>query len=316
MAGEPSWPGAEPEEERTRANDSAHRFEIMREEGVVGECIYPTVGLNVWMLTDGDLGGATCRVYNEWIANGLAQSPRFRCAGLVPTWHVDDAIEEVEWIAEHGLAGAMLPAYIEPSWNDRSWRPLWKAIQDAALPVVMHQGTGHSMFFYRGRGAGVSNLVATQSIAPRTAALLAATGVLANYPELHFVFVEYNSGWLSWIMDTADYYTEAFRGRDVEGSHAWVNHDLPELPSFYLRRQIHATFQDDLAGVHNIPLTGASGLIWGSDYPHGEGTYPASRQTVTRLAAHIDSEIDVKAVFRTNAAELFHFEDSILSSLP
>ena len=56
------------------------------------------------------------------------------------------------------------------------------------------------------------------------------------------------------------------------------------MPSFYLRRQIHATFQDDPIAVHNIPYTGTDALIWGSDYPHEEGTYPHSRAVVTRLA--------------------------------
>jgi predicted TIM-barrel fold metal-dependent hydrolase len=314
LAGEPHWPGSEPEEERVKTNNVAHRYAIMREEGVVGECIYPTVGLNVWYLSEPELGRASCRVYNEWMAEGLARSLRFKCAGLVPTWRVEDAIDEVTWIAGSGLGAVMLPAVFEPSWNHRTWEPMWKVIEETRLPVVMHQGTGHSMIFYRGPGAGVSNLVSTQSLGPRTAVLLAATGVLANHPGLHFVFVEYNSGWLSWIMDTADYYTRAFRDRDADGKHQWVNHDIPELPSYYLRRQVHATFQDDLVGVHNIPLTGASGVIWGSDYPHGEGTYPNSRETVARLAKHIDSDQDVERVFRRNAAELFHFDESILST--
>src|SRR6516162_2294172 len=60
LAGEPHWAGSEPEEERVKTNDIAHRYAIMREEGVVGECIYPTVGLNVWYLSDPELGRATC----------------------------------------------------------------------------------------------------------------------------------------------------------------------------------------------------------------------------------------------------------------
>lgn len=314
LAGEPVWSGAEPEDERVKVNEPEHRFSIMREEGVVGECIFPTVGLNVWSLEDAELGRASCRVYNEWIADGLARSPRFKCAGVVPTWQVDDAIREVEWIAGAGLGAVMLPAVFEPSWNHRSWRPMWRAIEETALPVVIHQGTGHSMFFYRGPGAGVSNLVSTQALAPRTTALLAATGVLADHPDMHVVFVEYNTGWLSWVMDTADYYTKAFSDRDAPGSHQWVNHDLPELPSFYIRRQIHATFQDDLAGVHNIPLTGSTGLLWGSDYPHSEGTYPRSRETVARLAKHIESPDDAARVFRNNVAEIFHFSDEVVST--
>ena len=84
-------------------SDPAHRYQVMAEEGIVGECIFPTIGLYVWMLTDPDGGAASCRVYNEWIADGLGRSPRFKCAGLVPTWRPDDAVAEVERIAEAGL---------------------------------------------------------------------------------------------------------------------------------------------------------------------------------------------------------------------
>ena len=154
----------------------------MRDEGIAGECIFPTIGLYVWMLTDPDGGEASCRIYNEWIADRLGGRPRFKCAGLVPTWRLETAIAEVARIADAGLGSIMLPAVADPEWNHRRWDPLWSAIEETGLPVVMHQGTGHSMFFYRGPGAGVSNLLATQSIAPRAAALLSTSGVLARAP--------------------------------------------------------------------------------------------------------------------------------------
>ena len=87
---------------------------------------------------------------------------------------------------------------------------MWSAIAASGLPAVVHQGTGHSMYFYRGPGAGVANLLATQSMAPRMAGLLATSGVLAANPDLHVVFVEYNVGWLAWAMKTLDYYQQAF----------------------------------------------------------------------------------------------------------
>lgn len=304
---------AESESDRLKASDPEHRYQVMRQEGIVAECIYPTIGLYVWMLADHDGGVASCRVYNEWIADGLARSPRFKCAGLVPTWSVEEAVAEVGRIAESDLGAVMLPAVAHPDWNHRSWEPLWSVVEETGLPVVVHQGTGHSMYFYRGPGAGVSNLLATQSMGPRMAALLATSGVLALHPNMHVVFVEYNIGWLGWVMETLDFYTEAFAryGHTPEGK-KWINPELPELPSYYLRRQVHATFQDDPIGLNNVDYTGASPLIWGSDYPHEEGTYPHSRATVTGLASGLTEET-VKRVFRDNAAELFHFADAVLS---
>jgi predicted TIM-barrel fold metal-dependent hydrolase len=313
LDGELLGEAVEDEAARVLISDPEHRYAIMREEGIVAECIYPTVALYVWMLPDADVGVASCRVYNEWIADGLARSPRFKCAGLVPTWRVDDAVSEVARIADTNLGSIMLPAVAAPEWNHRAWEPLWAAIEETGLPVVIHQGTGHSMYFYRGPGAGVSNLLATQSMGPRTAALLSTSGVLADHPGLRVVFAEFNGGWLGWTMQTLDFYTKSFAeyGTTSAGK-KWVNPELPEPPSFYLRRQVSATFQDDPVALQNAAYTGAQSILWGSDYPHSEGTYPHSRDTVHRLALGMDTDVATK-VFRANAAELFHFGDDVLA---
>ncbi len=102
---------AEAEEERLRVNDPQHRYAVMRDEGIVGECIFPTTGLYVWLLAAPEVQAASCRVYNDWIADGLGQLPRFKCAGLVPSSSVDAAIAEVGRIADAGLGSVMIPAY-------------------------------------------------------------------------------------------------------------------------------------------------------------------------------------------------------------
>ena len=150
--------------------DVERRSEIMRQDGLSGECIYPTSGLYVWNIANPAVGESCCRVYNDWIHDRLAsRSARFRCAAMIPTWNVDAAIAEVQRIASLGLASAMLPLVGTPEYNHRQWKPLWRAIEEIGMPVVMHQGSGHDMLFYRGRGASVANLLATQSLAPRTA---------------------------------------------------------------------------------------------------------------------------------------------------
>lgn len=297
------------DELRALTADPERRFAAMRRDGISGECIYPSAGLYAWNITDAQTGEACCRIYNDWIADRLAsRSPRFRCAGMVPTWSPDDAVAEVERIAGLGLAAAMLPLVGTPQYNDRKWHALWSAIEEIGLPIVMHQGSGHDMLFYRGPGAAVANLLSTQSMAPRTAALLATSGVLADHPGLHFVFVETNAGWLSWAMCTVDYYYEAFQ--QYEG---WVRPVLPEKPSHYLRRQIHGTFQFDPVAVHNLPITGAGPLLWGSDFPHAEGTYPRSREVVCELFARVALD-DAAQIVAGAAARLFRFDPGVLTT--
>jgi predicted TIM-barrel fold metal-dependent hydrolase len=229
---------------------------------------------------------------------------------MIPTWRVEESVAEVGRIASMGLAAAMLPLVGTPDYNHRQWQPLWRAIEETGLPVVMHQGSGHDMLFYRGPGASVANLLATQSMAPRTAGLLATSGVLAAHPDLHFVFVETNAGWLSWAMSTVDYYYEAFQ--QYEG---WVKPLLADEPSTFMARQIHGTFQYDPVALNAIGITGTDALLWGSDFPHAEGTYPDSRATVAQLFAGVPIE-QAAAIVGGTASRLFGFADEVLSTPP
>src|SRR5215218_2026209 len=61
MEGEPLGASAEAEPVRMQITDPEHRYEVMRQEGVVGECIYPSIALYVWMLGDAEVGAASCR---------------------------------------------------------------------------------------------------------------------------------------------------------------------------------------------------------------------------------------------------------------
>jgi predicted TIM-barrel fold metal-dependent hydrolase len=276
------------------------RLDMMRVDGIVAEIIFPTIGLYVWNLEDPRVGRACCLEYNDWLFERLGNvSPRVKLAGMVPDWSVDDAIAEVQRNASRGFAAHLLPIVGTPEWNHRSWEPLWSAIAETGLPVAMHQGTGHDMLWYRGPGSATANLFATQSMAPRAVTLLAASGVLERHPSLHFVFVEVNAGWLAWTMSTTDEYYLA---------HAhWSKPKLAELPSEYIRRQIHATFQNDPVAIANRSFTGLDALMWGNDYPHPESTYPRSHAVLDGLLRDVDVA-DAVAITSGSAAAVFGFE--------
>src|SRR4051794_34529106 len=293
------------ESEREAAASIDVRYEMMRVDGINGEVIYPTIGLYAWNITDPAVGRACCEVYNDWILERLGGDPRIKLAIMLPTWDVDMAIGEIARLADHeSVAGLLLPLVGNPEWNLPVWTPLWHAIEETGKPVVMHQGTGHDMIFYRGWGSATTNLLTTQSMAPRAAGLLSCGGVLARHPDLHVVMVEVNAGWMAWTMSTLDEYYLAHR--DI----GWTKPILPELPSHYLRRQVHATFQDDPVAIHNIPLTGTDCLLWGNDFPHPESTYPNSNAVLDALLQHV-SDDDADAVVFDNARRLFGFSEAV-----
>lgn len=296
------------EAERIGAAAPEVRLEMMRADRVHAEIIFPTIGLYVWNLTDPEVGRAACEVYNDWLRERLGGQPRIKLAMMLPTWDVPAAIAEIERVAgDDCVGGLLLPLVGTPEWNHPDWEPLWAAVAATGKPAVMHQGTGHDMIFYRGWGSPTANLLATQSMAPRAAALLACSGVLERHPDLHVVLVEVNAGWLAWTMSTLDHYS-----RD----HAhWSKPKLREQPSDYLRRQVHATFQDDPVAIHNLPLTGPDCLLWGNDYPHPESTYPHSDRVLDGLLRDVADD-DARAITSGNALRRFGFDPAVLATQP
>lgn len=303
--------GAEADDRQREADASVDvRLAMMRTDRIHAEIVYPTIGLYVYGITDPAVGVASCQVYNEWIHERLGDDcDRIRYAALIPVWDPAYAISEVQRVAHwRGVGALMLPLVGNPSWNSATWEPLWMAIAETGLPVVMHQGTGHDMIFFRGWGSPTANLLATQSMAPWTAALLSCGGVFERHPDLQVVLVEVNAGWMGWTMSTLDDYFVAHRA-DLRKPH------LPELPSFYLRRQLHATFQHDPVAIANRHITGVDCLLWGNDFPHPEGTYPHSHKVLEGLLDGVDPE-DAAMITGTTALRLFGFHPSVTASLP
>ena len=232
---------------------------------------------------------ATCEVYNDWAADGLAGSARTLPVGLLPVRDVAAAVRELERLRGLDLRAALLPTHTDfKPYNDPSYEPLWEAAAGLGVPLSFHAGTGRSQTPARGPGAAVVNYVVTVSGPMETVAYLCGAGILERHPELRVVMVECGAGWLAWTLEAMD---DAYREHQQ-----FVRPKLRELPSEYFRRQGAVTFQRDPVGLANVERTGARCLMWGSDYPHPEGTFPDSREILERQFEGLPQELQNPAL--------------------
>ncbi len=268
---------------RPGGTDPDQRAVDLDVDGVWGEVLYPTIALFGFMIPDPELRIETARAYNDWLAETFAgASRRFAGAAMIPVQEPAIAVAEIERVAKLGLRSVMLPmqAPADAPYNLDRYDPIWAVAQAHGMPVSFHVGTGADPVTERGPGGAVINYVEVGLGAPRTLAYLATSGVLERFPELHVVMVECGAGWLAWLMERMDEAYEEHAG--------WVRPKLAELPSAYVRRQAHVTFGNDGAGVVNRGFTGIEPLLWASDYPHPEGTWPHTRETLERIFAGVD----------------------------
>ena len=70
------------------------------------------------------------------------------------------------------------------------------------------------------------------------------------------------------------------------------------------KRQFYATIEDDTAALHTRHMIGEETLLWGSDYPHTDSTWPCSTQVLDEMFQDISPETRDK-VTRTNVANLY-----------
>jgi predicted TIM-barrel fold metal-dependent hydrolase len=158
---------------------------------------------------------------------------------------------------------------------------------------------------------------------------LTGSGVLERFPNLHFVVTEYNAYWVAGLMGAMDKAYTIGIGQDVSAADAEFGifdpnrapDDQPLMgkefglndkwpyplpPSDYVRRQVHFTFQDDPTAIALRGYTGVECLLWGSDYPHHEGTWPRSQAALEQLFAGVSDE-DRAAITGGTLAKLFGF---------
>ena len=78
------------------------------------------------------------------------------------------------------------------------------------------------------------------------------------------------------------------------------------LPSDFFRRNVFISFQEDDIGIQLRSSISVENLMWGSDYPHAESTFPKSREIVERLLKDVPAR-ERAMIAGENAAKLYHF---------
>ena len=59
------------------------------------------------------------------------------------------------------------------------------------------------------------------------------------------------------------------------------------LPSDFFRRNVVLSFQEDAVGIRLRDVIGIDNMMWGSDYPHSESTFPQSRKILAEILAGV-----------------------------
>ena len=167
------------------------------------------------------------------------------------------------------------------------WEPLWKAIHEVNLPLHFHTFPAvppsvlDKAFGPTRRAAFFTVVSGFQMNLVNILAAVIGAAVLERYPRVRIAFGESGIGWVPYALDRMDFEWED-RFRDL---------GLTMKPSDYWRRQCKATFQFDRIGTKLIDDMGVETLMWGSDYPHGDGVWPESSQYIAEQFGNLPPDV-------------------------
>jgi predicted TIM-barrel fold metal-dependent hydrolase len=286
-----------------RVGDPHLRLKEMERDGVDAEVIYGVLAVAL-MMKDKEALNEVLRIYNDWVTDFCSHYPD-RQIGLacIPPGDVDLAVGEVHRVARLGLRGIELPCQwdMKPLWHS-DWEPLWKAISDVDLPIHFHAFPSvptHHFFTAAPERRSAANFATTScfqiSLFHVMAGIIGA-GVLERYPNIRVGFGEGGLGWIPYALDRMDYqWEDRFKFQDM---------GLKMKPSDYWRRQCRASFQYEEIGSKLIDYIGADTLMWGSDFPHGDGVWPESGEYIAKQFSHLP-ESDVRKITCDNAVQFY-----------
>jgi predicted TIM-barrel fold metal-dependent hydrolase len=301
---------AEAAEGMAGAWDSGRRLRELDADGVVAEVIFPNhpcpfdVGLMTYQYEQpAARWQAGVRAYNRWLAAFCAEAPGRRAGvGLITIDDVDVSVREVRWLREHGVfGGILLPGGTngQPAYNHPRYEPLWSVCAELEMPVHTHSGWTPNYGNFSG-SVGIF-LSETAWWAHRPFWFLVWAGVFERHPALRFVMSEQKVDWMVSTLALLDsrYELPMFRQ---------LRHTLPLRPSDYYRRQVWlgASFMDE-GEWETRHVLGVDKLMWGSDYPHLEGSWPHTLPVLQKVFQDV-ARPDVARMLGETTAQVYGFD--------
>ncbi len=127
------------------------------------------------------------------------------------------------------------------------------------------------------------------------------SGVFERHPRLTLAIVEFELSWAANVLSAMDY---TYRERHGEALYRFKN---GMVPSDFFHRNVVLSFQEDAIGIRLRDVIGADNMMWGSDYPHSESTFPRSRQILAQILDGVPDDEQAK-IAGLNTARVYHFD--------
>jgi len=300
--------------------EASVRLAEMKQDGMDAAIIYGGGPLGS---KDPELFLSSFEAYNRFLAD-FCSHDKSRLFGVayLPMHDVGEAVRIMREAHKLGLRGVNIPAFPfsldvleqnskrpagtlgmaamagDPAsprqYDNPEFHPFWEAAIELGMPITIHLG-GRTVRMQGDRF--ITDLVMSKFSMAEPIAILILNGVFQRYPELRFVSAESGVGWMPFMADYMDKTWARHRH--------WTQSPLKNPPSFYMDQNVYGSFIHDAVGVATRHLPGGKNIMWSSDYPHSESTFPNSKDMIAKLFAGVPEE-EKNEIICGRAEKLFH----------
>jgi predicted TIM-barrel fold metal-dependent hydrolase len=258
---------------------------------------------------DRELGLACVQAYNDWMIDEW-------CAGdgygrlipltLIPLWDPELAATEVRRCAgkgAHAIAFSENPARLRlPSIHTSHWDPLFAACEETDSVVNLHIGSSSTFPLTSLDAPRAVSLALTSQGATHALADWLTCGVLDRFDRLKVALSEGQVGWIPFLLERLD---SVWADRPGYGG---IRH-LSKPPSAFIDDRVFGCVFDDVIGLQLRDRIGMSQIMFETDYPHGDSTWPHSRAVLEKLVAQAGlTDAETYQFVRGNAIRCYGLE--------
>ncbi|MBI1845951.1 MAG: amidohydrolase [Candidatus Rokubacteria bacterium] len=262
-------------------------LQAMDKGGMDTAVLFPTLGLFMSFLRDRAWAVALCRAYNTLLAEEFTgKTPRLKAVALLPVQDPEAAARELtRAVTELGMVGAMLAADGGHVLGDPKFLPIYEEAQRLDTCVAIHASGSHL------GGAGVDlfpTFIQTHTCSHafgqmRQLTSIVFEGIPERFPRLRIAFLEAGCGWAPYWIERMD---DEFAKRQAEAP------ALKKKPSDYVRGgNIYFSCEaDEWLLPQAVKLVGESQIVYASDFPHWDNSYPGSLDEIRNRGDITDTQ--------------------------
>jgi len=276
---------------------------------------------------DNELYIASFEAYSNWVNDWAAAAPdRLLPVGYVPMRDIDETIGMVKRLAKMGVRAINLPAFQQnpDAWKTSSsvagmkqgqvaaltgdpnsplqyYQPefdrLWSLLCDEGIAITYHLGARMSR--WGDKTHFLPDMMMTKVAMAEPISMFIFHCIFDRFPDLRIGSIESGVGWFSWLAEYAD--------RTWEKQRFWTESKLKNPPSYYMDNNVWGSFIQDRNGILNHDRPGGRNIMWSSDFPHSETTFPNSHAVIRRDFAGVP-EAAIQDIICNNAKRFLRLD--------